>query len=517
MTSLILAFAIGTALAGVSFLFGLLSFLWPSQRVPQLPPGPKGWPVLGNLPSLGSKPDEAVDALVLKYGPMLSLRLGSVQTVIVSSGAAVSAFLKGHDADFSSRPFSTFGQHVCYNQRDMATAPYGSFWIDMRKICMAKLSVRALEESRGLREEEAAQLVGALVLGDGAPVELFQSLREFSTNVLSMIMIGRRLYCGDEERDGEKLTSLLDEMKAMMNAFNVGDFLPWLSWVDILGQSRMKSLHRRFDVFMNKIIAKHYCNLVSADCHGPKADMLTMSLNMLGQPFGEDGRVLSENEIKALFLDLFMAGSDSTSTLVECGVAELIRQPQILKAVQEEIDTVVGRRRLVLEADLAYLPLVQAVVKESLRMHTPGPLTVPRLATESYEIGGYHIPKGTAIFLNLGAICTDPVVWPRPLEFRPERFLVGGDNAGAEFRGNGFQFIPFGAGRRICPGMNLGLRTVPLLIATLAHAFDWVLPQGEVPENINLKKIGVIMPRLANPLIARPVPRLEKTAYVGKT
>ncbi|XP_078437004.1 flavonoid 3'-monooxygenase-like [Wolffia australiana] len=518
MANLISTFLAGTTIAGASLLYCfLMSFLRMRKRLPPLPPGPKGWPVLGNFPNLGRKPDEAVAALVLKYGPMVSLRLGSVQGVIVSSGAAVAGFLKGHDVNFSSRPFSTFAQLVCYNQQDMGTAPYGPFWIDMRKICMSKLSGRAIDETHLSREKETAQLVHALILGGNKAIELRQNLREWSTNVFSMILIGRRLFCGDDQRDGAELTKLLEEIKVMMNAFNVGDFFPWLSWVDILAHCRMKSLAQRFDKFMDRIITKHKRNLGNADRHGPKEDMLTMTLNMIGQPFGEDGRFFSENDIKALFLDLFIGGLDTTATFVECGLAELIRQPETLKSVQEEIDTVVGRGRLVLEKDLPCLPLVQAVVKEVLRVNTGGPLAVQRVAAENCEIGGYHIPKGTVIFLNLRAICEDPAVWPRPLEFWPERFLAGGDNAGAEFRGSGLQFIPFSAGRRICPGINLGLRTLPLLIATLAHAFDWKLPQGVEPKDISLEKIGVVSPELANPLIARPVPRLEKSAYTDKT
>ena len=195
-------------------------------------------------------------------------------------------------------------------------------------------------------------------------------------------------------------------------------------------------------------------------------------------------------------------------------MAEMIRHPKILKKAQEEIDGVVGRERLVSDSDLTNLPFLVAVVKEVFRLHPSTPLSLPRMATESCDIGGYHIPKGTTLLVNVWAISRDPNTWHDPLEFRPERFLPGGDHAGADVKGTDFDIIPFGAGRRICAGLSLGLRMVQFLTATLVHAFDWELPPGETAEKLDMEEAYGLTLQRAVPLRVRPLPRLDEKAYI---
>ena len=196
-------------------------------------------------------------------------------------------------------------------------------------------------------------------------------------------------------------------------------------------------------------------------------------------------------------------------------MAEMIRHPKILKKLQEEIDSVAGRERLVSDSDLANLPYLRAVVKEVFRLHPATPLSLPRMAAESCEIGGYQIPKGATLLVNIWAISRDPNTWHDPLEFRPERFLPGGDHAGADVKGTDFDIIPFGAGRRICAGLSLGLRMVQFLTATLVHAFDWELPPGETAEKLDMEEAYGLTLQRAVPLRVRPLPRLDKKAYVA--
>ncbi|MBA0744105.1 hypothetical protein Gohar_005298 [Gossypium harknessii] len=210
---------------------------------------------------------------------------------------------------------------------------------------------------------------------------------------------------------------------------------------------------------------------------------------------------------------MFTAGTDTSSSTVEWAMAELIRHPNIMAQVRKELDSVVGRDRLVSDLDLPNLTYFQAVIKETFRLHPSTPLSLPRMASDSCDINGYHIPKGATLLVNVWAISRDPNEWNNPLEFRPERFLPGGERPNADVRGNDFEVIPFGAGRRICAGMSLGLRMVQLLTATLAHAFEWELADGLMPEKLDMEEAYGLTLQRAAPLMVHPRPRLSKHAY----
>ncbi|MBA0621270.1 hypothetical protein Godav_006914 [Gossypium davidsonii] len=210
---------------------------------------------------------------------------------------------------------------------------------------------------------------------------------------------------------------------------------------------------------------------------------------------------------------MFTAGTDTSSSTVEWAMAELIRHPNIMAEVRKELDSVVGRDRLVSDLDLPNLTYFQAVIKETFRLHPSTPLSLPRMASDSCDINGYHIPKGATLLVNVWAISRDPNEWNNPLEFRPERFLPGGERPNADVRGNDFEVIPFGAGRRICAGMSLGLRMVQLLTATLAHAFEWELADGLMPEKLDMEEAYGLTLQRAAPLMVHPRPRLSKHAY----
>lgn len=210
---------------------------------------------------------------------------------------------------------------------------------------------------------------------------------------------------------------------------------------------------------------------------------------------------------------MFTAGTDTSSSTTEWAIAELIRNPRIMALVQQELDTLVGRNRSVKEEDMPHLPYLQAVIKETFRLHPSTPLSLPRVAAESCEIFGYHIPKGCTLLVNVWAIARDPNEWSDPLEFRPERFLPGGEKADVDVRGNDFEVIPFGAGRRICAGLSLGLRMVQLLTATLAHSFDWELENGLNPVKLNMDEAYGLTLQRAEPLSVYPKPRLVPHVY----
>ncbi|KAJ0723652.1 putative flavonoid 3'-monooxygenase [Helianthus annuus] len=214
-----------------------------------------------------------------------------------------------------------------------------------------------------------------------------------------------------------------------------------------------------------------------------------------------------------MFQNLFVAGTDTSSSTVEWAIAELIRHPQLLKQAQEEMDNIVGRERLVTESDLGQLTFLQAIVKETFRLHPSTPLSLPRIASESCEVDGYYIPKGSTLLVNVWAIARDPKMWTDPLEFRPSRFLPGGEKPNVDVKGNDFEVIPFGAGRRMCAGINLGLRMVKLLVATLVQTFDWELANGVHPEKLDMNEAYGLGLQRAEPLLVHPKPRLAPQVY----
>ncbi|KAE9602212.1 hypothetical protein Lal_00049592 [Lupinus albus] len=476
-----------------------------------LPPGPRPWPIIGNLPHMGPMPHQGLAALALKHGPLMHLRMGFVDVIVAASASVAEQFLKVHDVNFSSRPPNSGAKYMAYNYQDLVFAPYGPQWRLRRKISSVHLfSGKALDNFTHLRQEEVGRLTSNLASCGSKVVNLGQLLNVCTTNALARVMIGRRVFNdgnGGFDPKADEFKCMVVELMVLAGALNIGDFIPALEWLDIQGlQAKMKKLHNKFDAFLTNIIEEH--KVSRSEKH---QDMLSTLLSLKDVP--EDGGKLAEIEIKALLLNMFAAGTDTSSSTTEWAIAELIKNPNIRAKLQQELDSVVGRDRLVTEADLAHLPYLEAVVKETFRLHPSTPLSLPRVASESCEVFGYHIPKGATLLVNVWAIARDPNEWHNPLEFKPERFLPGGEKANVDVKGNDFEVIPFGAGRRICVGLSLGLRVVQLLTATLAHAFDWELENGLNPEKLNMDEAFGLTLQRAVPLSVHPRPRLSPHVY----
>ncbi|KAL6646998.1 hypothetical protein ACP70R_014435 [Stipagrostis hirtigluma subsp. patula] len=223
---------------------------------------------------------------------------------------------------------------------------------------------------------------------------------------------------------------------------------------------------------------------------------------------------IERDGVKAFTLDLIAGGTDTSSVTVEWAMSELLRNPEALAMATEELDRVVGGHRLVTEGDIPNLPYLEAVVKETMRLHPVAPLLTPRVSREDTFVpgaGGYRIPAGTRVFVNVWAIGRDPAVWEAPEEFRPERFA----GSAVDVRGHDFGLLPFGSGRRMCPGLPLGLRMVQLTLASLLQGFAWRLPDGVAAPELSMEeKFGLTMPRLV-PLEAVAEPRLPAHLYAG--
>jgi flavonoid 3'-monooxygenase len=279
------------------------------RRAPPLPPGPRGWPVLGNLPQLGGKTHQTLHEMTKVYGPLLRLRFGSSNVVVAGSAAVAEQFLRIHDANFSCRPPNSGGEHMAYNYQDVVFAPYGPRWRAMRKVCAVNLfSARALDDLRGVREREAALMVRSLSLldADQAVVPLGKAVNVCTTNAVSRAAVGLRVFADDGNEGGARhFKEIVLEVMQVGGVLNVGDFVPALRWLDPQGVvAKMKKLHRRFDDMMNSIISERRSGLRSTAAEDSK-DLLGLLLAMVEkeQPLtGGDEDRINDTDVKALIL-----------------------------------------------------------------------------------------------------------------------------------------------------------------------------------------------------------------------
>ncbi|XP_039136909.1 flavonoid 3'-monooxygenase CYP75B137-like [Dioscorea cayenensis subsp. rotundata] len=487
-----------------------------------LPPGPRGWPIIGNLLQLGTKPHETLHALSKTYGPLLRLRFGSVTVVVANTADVASQFLRTLDANFSNRPPNSIAEHFAYNYQSPAFVPYGPRWRMFRRLCTTHLfSTKALDDLRHVREEEVALLACKFVqtkdTNTSVGVEVGKEVDACAANALTRALFKRRVFEEENGPDGGEFKKALEEVLKLSAAFNVEDFIPFLKALNVRGfVTRLKKVHHWYDDTLTKIMEEHKTKTkIVSGGESEGKDFLSMLLGLKKGGNGDEvaDNKLTDTDIKALLTDLFTGGTDTTSSTVEWALVELIRHPDILTAAQKELDSIVGRSRLVSELDLNNIPVLQAIIKETFRLHPPAPLLIPHTASEACEVAGYHVPQAATLLVNVWTICRDPNVWSSPLEFDPSRFLPGGKNAEVDLKGSHLELIPFGAGRRICLGMRLGLRMTTLLVASLVHGFDWALPDGLTPETLNMDvEFGLTLERSV-PLVARPIPRLAHEAY----
>ncbi|KAH9293728.1 hypothetical protein KI387_041067, partial [Taxus chinensis] len=288
-----------------------------------------------------------------------------------------------------------------------------------------------------------------------------------------------------ENPDSVEFTNVLTSWGKLAEKPNIADFFPWLGFLDLQGMSHeltayLRRAHKFLDVFISNRLETRSREGSCGDREAEK-DFLDILLELRADD-------LTLIDIRALLFELLMDGSDTTGVIVEWAMAELIHYPHIMKLMQAEVDQVVGQNRRVEESDIYSLPYLHAVVKEVLRLHPLGPLLVPHRADSLCEVAGFGIPKHTQVWVNVWAIGRDPAIWKEPLEFMPIRFLEG-ETSKMEFKGHDFEFIPFGAGRRICLGLHLADKMVHFILALLVHSFDWTLPGGMSGEEMDMSDL----------------------------
>eukprot|EP01018_Ginkgo_biloba_P005306 Gb_05916 [translate_table: standard] len=470
------------------------------------PPGPWAWPILGNLPAMlsASTPHRSLAALADAYGPLLFLRLGSVPTVVVSDAAMAKEILKTQDAIFSSRPPLTVGKIFGFNNSMIVFCSIGEHFNKMKKIYNQHvLSNSMAAQTRWVREDEIRSMVGFMwrQSSAGRLVNVTNMLLAMNPNNMSRILFGKKYFGQEiesEEGQAEEYRACLHLTTELVGKFYLGDYIPWLKALDVFvgTERKMRDLRARVEKLVQRFIDQHRQRKREG---GNGEDFLDVLLSLDGDD------KMTDDQIIAACLELLLGGSESSAIVVDWALAHLNNNPCQLKALQTELDKVVGKDRLVDESDLPNLPYLNSVIKETFRLNPPGTLGAVHATLIDTTINNFHIPANTTVIINVWKISRDPQYWDNPHDFLPERFM----NTNVDVLGHDYQLIPFGSGRRQCPGIHLAIPISLLSLGMLVHAFEW-----DCSEKVDMsERYGAVTCRL-HPLVLSLRPRLSPHVYV---
>nr|GME01067.1 cytochrome P450 CYP736A12-like [Ipomoea batatas] len=478
----------------------------------KLPPGPRGLPIIGNLHMLGTLPHRSLNELSKKYGPIMFLKLGNVPTVVISSPAAAELILKTHDAVFASRPKFDVVENTTNGSKGVGFAPYGPQWRNNKKFLTQELlSPAKIESFAEMRKAEIEALVMSIrAAAEGREaVDLSSEVGKLIENVTYKMLFG----CSNDNDSRHDLKCIVEEIVSLEGAFNIADFIPILKPFDLQGlNKRIKALGKSIDKLFSEVINEHEQDTKKGM---PESNMNIVDIMLSSQKSpSSSSHKLDLVSIKPLLFDMIVGSVDTSFTWIEWTLAEIIRHPRVMKRLQEELETKVGLSRMVEEKDLPDLEYLEMVIKESFRLHPVATLLIPHESMEDIELDGHFIPKNTRVSINCWAIGHDPNIWSdghdpniwsdNVEEFVPERFM----NRNIDLRGRDFHLLPFGYGRRVCPGVNLGLIMVKLIVSQLIHCFNWELPNGMSHSELNMtEKYGLASPK-AEHLVVIPSHRL---------
>ncbi|KAL3628918.1 hypothetical protein CASFOL_027964 [Castilleja foliolosa] len=477
--------------------------LFPARK--NLPPSPRKLPIIGNLHQLGTSPHRSLQSLSKRYGHLILLHFGRVPVLVASSAEAAREIMKNQDVIFSNRPKLSMPDRLIYGSRDVAFAPYGEHWRQTRSICMLQmLSTKRVQSFRRVREEETSAMVNKIRrLGSSSSVvNLSDVLVSLTNDVICRTALGRKY--DDHVRD-KKFKMFFNDFQKLLGTMSLRDYVPWLGWIERINglDAKVERVAKLFDKFLETVLQEHRDGNKDDDGDG-EFDFVDILLEF--QRDNKSSSPVEDDTIKALIVDMFGAGTDTTVTSLEWAIAELIKNPRTMKILQSEVRRVAGKKKEIDEDDLDKMIYLKVVIKESLRLHVPVPLLLTRESTQDTKLMGYDIKAGTQVIVNAWAIGRDPKSWENPEEFRPERFL----ESGIDFKGQHFEYIPFGAGRRGCPGIAFGVAVNELGLAKLVHHFNFALPNGEKEEDLDMSEKIWISVHKKLPLLVVP------TSYIVK-
>ncbi|KAK6129758.1 hypothetical protein DH2020_036495 [Rehmannia glutinosa] len=396
--------------------------------------------------------------LAEQFGPIMLLKFCEVPVIVVSSPEIAKQILKDNDPNFAERSESIVTKIMWYNSISIAFSPYGDYWRQMRKICaMELLSAKNVRSFGSIRNDEVSGLIKSIQLSSGKPINLTEMIFALLSSITCRAAFGK--VC----KDSDALIELMKEASRMASGFQIADLFPsskilnTLSW----GKLRLVMMRRKLDVILDDIINEHKENL--ANMSKENGDIAKMGNGEFGnedlvdvflrvEESGELEFPIGNDNIKAVLFDMFSAGTETSSTTIDWTMAELMRNPRVMTKAQAEVRQVFKGSKIIKENDVQKLK---------------------------------YLKLGSQVLTN-------------PDDFEPERF----ENNDVDFVGSDFQYIPFGTGKRICPGMTFGLASVELPLAQLLYSFNWKLLEGVKPEDLDMiENPGVTAARKDNLIV----------------
>ncbi|XP_076940424.1 cytochrome P450 CYP82D47-like [Bidens hawaiensis] len=511
LTSILFVFVIG-------FLLQILRSL---KKINNLAaPQAKGArPIIGHLHLLGGSrlPQHVLGDMADQHGPVFTIKLGVRNVLVVSSGEVAKECFTTNDRVFASRPKSKAAEIMGYNYALFGIAPYGDYWRKVRKIITLEiLSQKRVEMLGHVRVSEVRASVMDIYdtwlmnkdnegSDNMVKVDMKQWFGNLVFNVIVRIISGKRFQINDEE--GVRFQNAVRRFVELFGAFVVSDFIPFTGSLDLGGyEKEMKVVSTEMDNIIEGWLKKR-----KSEPQPQERDQVFMDvlISVLQDASKEDFDGYDHDTIiKATCLTIIVAASDTTAVTLTWALSLLLNNPKALKTAQEEIDEHVGKGRLVDESDLRNLVYLDAIIKETLRLYPAAPLSLPHESMEDCIVNGYNIPKGTRLLANLWKIHRDPNIWSNPCEFKPERFLTSQKDI--DLKGKHYELLPFGSGRRMCPGVSFALQVLPLTLANVIHQFVIHKPSNE-PIDMS-ESLGITTIK-ATPLEVLLAPRLSLKMY----
>ncbi|ESW23138.1 hypothetical protein PHAVU_004G021500 [Phaseolus vulgaris] len=498
------------------FFFGLFKF----SQGKEAPTVAGAWPILGHLPLLSAskRPHRTLGALADKYGPIFTIKLGAKSALVINNWETAKECFTTNDIVVSSRPKLVAAEHMSYNQAMFVVAPYGPYWRKIRKITVSEiLSPLRVKQLRHVFESEVEGSIKELFdfwrsnknESGYALVELKQWFSHLIFNMVLQMITGKRYFSAatvDDEK-ARRFVRAMEEFMRLFGLFTVGDAVPWLRWFDFGGHEKaMKETAKELDSIIGEELEEHRKRKGLGEKVDEAKDFMDIMISLF------DGRTIdgvdADTVIKSTLLAVIAGGTDTSNIVLTWEISLILRNPLVLEKVKVELDIHIGKEKCVSEFDISKLTYLQAIVKETLRLYPPAPLSTPREFIEDCTLSGYNIKKGTRLITNLWKIHTDSNVWEDSLEFKPERFLT--THKDIDVKGHHFELLPFGGGRRMCPGISFGIEVVHFSLASFLHSFEIL---SSSPNPIDMTENFGLTNTKATPLEILIKPRLSFSCY----
>ncbi|XP_047173663.1 cytochrome P450 81E8 [Vigna umbellata] len=452
----------------ISFLFIFflsIKLLFSRKRQKNPPPSPPSLPVIGNLHQLKQPVHRTFHVLSQKYGPIFSFRFGSQPVLVVSSASAAEECFTTNDIIFANRFPSIKTKFLGYDNTILLAASYGDHWRNLRRISSLEiLSSQRLNSFSGIRIDETLKLLQNLARASNKEVftrvELRSMFADLTFNTIMRMVCGKRYYGSEYEgtnaEEAKKFRDLMNEMAQFGLGSHLGDFVPVFRWFDFnRSHTKLRKVGEKMDALFQGLVDEH---------RNKDQDSNTMIGRMLHLQESQP-EYYTDQIIKGLVMVLIVAGTETSAIALEWAMSNLLNNPEVLEKARIELDTLIGEECLMKEEDVSKLQYLQNIITETLRLHPPAPMLLPHFSYEDCTVGGYDVPGKTMLMVNAWTIHRDPELWVDPTSFKPERFEDGPIDAN--------KLMPFGLGRRACPGAAMAQKTLNLILGSLIQCFEW--------------------------------------------